>query len=70
MTNEALLESGTVKVEYLYSEATGPTITGLYMNIGGSDFMDFTSSLQFSEVRDKYTFMLNEKIKESNGVNA
>lgn len=64
MTKEALLESGTVKVLYLYSEATGASITELHMSLGNrnGDFLDYTSSLKFQEVRNKYTALLNEKI--------
>lgn len=66
MTKEALLDSGTVKVLYLYSEDAGAFITEIYMNLGGKggDFMDYTNCLNLEGVRDKYTNLLNEKIKK------
>lgn len=60
---EILLESGTVKVEYTTHDAIGAWITKLYMKLGRSDFIDYTNCLELPGVRDKYTKILNEKLK-------
>jgi hypothetical protein len=60
---QALLESGTTKVVYIHHPDVGAWVTELWHRLGNSDFMDYTDTLEFKGVRQKWTEKLNEKLK-------